>query len=75
MRALTDTERLDALFTLFGGHYAFSPFLRIQEHFQDGRRGLDKFIADNPSLLGISAPENQPAPRSDFQAVKQIMGK
>ena len=48
---LTDTDRINALFTLFGGAFAFEPFFRVQEHFRDGRRGLDKFIRDNPSLL------------------------
>jgi hypothetical protein len=50
---LTDKERLDALFTLFGGHYAFSPFFKVQDMMSDGRRGLDAFIAQNPSLMGI----------------------
>ena len=50
-RPLTDTDRINALFTLFGGAYAFEPFFRVQEHFRHGRLGLDKFILDNPSLL------------------------
>jgi hypothetical protein len=51
---MTDTERLNALFTLFGGNCAFPPFFKIQELFRDGRRGLDVFIKDNPALLGNS---------------------
>lgn len=50
--ALTDTDRINALFTLFGGYFASSPFFKLQSYFNDGRRGLDKFIKDNPSLLG-----------------------
>lgn len=48
--ALTDTDRINALFTLFGGAFAFSPFWRIQDQFRDGRRGLDKFILENTAL-------------------------
>lgn len=52
---LTDADRLNALFTLFGGHFAFSPFFKIQEFMKDGRRGIDKLIAQTPSLLGSKA--------------------
>ena len=48
----TDTDRLNALFTLFGGHFAFSPFTDIAAVMRNGRRGIDALIADNPSLLG-----------------------
>ncbi len=51
MSELTDTDRINALFTLFGGAYAFEPFFRIQEKFRKGRRGLDEWIKENPSLL------------------------
>lgn len=53
---MTDTDRLNALFTLFGGYYAYEPHFRIQEYFRDGRKGLDKFIMDNSSLLGMNWP-------------------
>lgn len=50
---VSDKDRLDALFTLFGGHYAFSPsYGGIQSLFKDGRRGIDQLIAENPSLIG-----------------------
>lgn len=52
---LTDTDRLNALFTLFGGHYVFQVGFNFPGIFKDGRRGLDKFIAEHPSLL----PTNQ----------------
>ena len=59
MSDLTDTDRINALFTLMGGNYAFSPFLNLNEIFRDGRRGLDKFIAENPSLLGTKNQKEQ----------------
>ena len=52
---ITDTDRLNALITLFGGHYAFPAFWQMSELFKDGRRGLDAFLASNPSLLGSKA--------------------
>lgn len=48
---LNDADRLNALFTLFGGHYAFPVTWQMSELFKDGRRGLDAFLAANPSLL------------------------
>ncbi len=46
----TDTDRIDALITLFGGHYAFPVMWQVSELFQNGRAGLDAFLATNPSL-------------------------
>lgn len=53
---ISDTDRLNALITLFGGHYAFPVMWQMNELFRDGRRGLDAFLASNPSLLGSKAP-------------------
>jgi hypothetical protein len=47
---ITDTDRIDALITLFGGHYAFPVMWEVSELFQNGRDGLDAFLASNPSL-------------------------
>jgi hypothetical protein len=47
---LTDTQRVDALITLFGGHYAFPVMWEVSQLFQNGRSGLDAFLACNPSL-------------------------
>ena len=56
---ISDSDRLNALITLIGGHYAFPVFLEMSELFKDGRRGLDAFFASNPSLLGSKAPSDQ----------------
>jgi len=56
---ISDTDRLNALITLFGGHYAFPAFWQMSELFKDGRRGLDAFLAANPSLLGSKAPNTK----------------
>lgn len=50
--SLSDTDRLNALFTLMGGSYAFSAFFDLNSIMRDGRRGIDELIAGNPSLLG-----------------------
>jgi hypothetical protein len=60
--SLTDTDRLNAIFTLFGGHYAFSPFSDLPRVLRDGRRGIDELIAANPSLLGASPCPCPPTP-------------
>ena len=48
---LTDTDRINALITLFGGHYAFPVMWQVSELFSNGRVGLDAFLFNNPSLL------------------------
>ena len=47
---LSDTERLDALFTLLGGGYAF-PVHSLTNILKDGRSGIDRLIKENPSLV------------------------
>ena len=47
----TDTDRINALITLFGGNYAFPVLWEIRDIFQNGRCGLDAFIRSNPSLF------------------------
>lgn len=49
---ISDADRLNALFTLFGGYYAFPVMWEMSALFKDGRRGLDAFLSANPSLLG-----------------------
>lgn len=48
---LTDTDRLNALFTLFGGAYVHSAHARPWDLLREGRDGIDRLIAANPSLL------------------------
>lgn len=56
---LTDTERLNAIFTVLGGGYAFNAFWDLGAVLRDGRRGLDEMIAANPSLLGDEKLESK----------------
>lgn len=59
-KALTDTERLEALFTLFGGGFAVPTWAKIGDLFKDGRAGIDRLVEDNPTLIGREAtPENE----------------
>jgi len=48
---ITDSQRIDALITLFGGHYAFPVFFEVRQLFENGRAGLDAFLNENPTLL------------------------
>lgn len=64
-QALTDTDRIDALITLFGGHYAFPVLWEVRELFQNGRCGLDAFLADNPTLLPKAQNEVSQRPDTD----------
>lgn len=58
----TDTDRIDALITLFGGHYAFPVMWEVSQLFQNGRDGLDAFLAANPSLTDGKAQNMRTQP-------------
>jgi NAD(P)-dependent dehydrogenase (short-subunit alcohol dehydrogenase family) len=53
---VTDTGRIDALITLFGGYYAFPAIWEVSQLFKNGRSGLDAFLACNPSLTEKETP-------------------
>ena len=50
-QSITDTDRLNAVFNLFGGAYAFGSPYSPTDVLRRGRDGIDDVILTNPTLL------------------------
>lgn len=70
---LTDTDRINAIITLHGGHYCFQVGFRFLDVMGEGRASLDTFIFENPSLLGARIATVEFSAETKMRAAKRAL--